>query len=482
MASLDGVVLLAGATLIEWTVADGNGLIAICQFTITVATCTSISGTIFWQGDGVTGVNNADVTLTGGTSDSDTTDSSGDYTLVANLGDDCVITPKKGNQFTLNGVTAADASAIQQHLSGAQGEVITDFFRLVAADLNKSNTISIVDAALIRQGILGNPSALAILNTTGDWRFVGTAYPDVLTNIGPYVLTDFSAYEQRTLAGVAMDMAGQDFWAVKVGDVFEQTLPGVDIADPALKPDPSARPLVWRVRDRVLQAGEPVELDFSVVNFTDIAAFQHGMRFDPAVLQYEAMHSTTTEIPLDAAGNFGAYRIAAGELRTLWSVAEGVTLPGVQPMYRLHFTALQGGMKLSEVVSFDPAVLRAVAYTTALAPREVQLVFTDYKNTGLLSTDNQVDIPNTGFDLLQNRPNPFSDRTTIGFILPEACAAQLRVFDISGRELWRSDETYPAGYHEVVLRLEELPATGMLFYELTTPQGKQTRRMLAVGM
>ena len=34
--------------------------------------------------------------------------------------------------------------------------------------------------------------------------------------------------------------------------------------------------------------------------------------------------------------------------------------------------------------------------------------------------------------LLQNRPNPFSDRTAIGFVLPEACEAQLRVFDVSG--------------------------------------------------
>ena len=63
-----------------------------------------------------------------------------------------------------------------------------------------------------------------------------------------------------------------------------------------------------------------------------------------------------------------------------------------------------------------------------------------------------------------------------------ACDAQLRVLDISGRELWRTDKSYPAGYHEETVRLDELNTTGMLFYELTTPQGKQTRKMLAVRL
>jgi hypothetical protein len=81
---------------------------------------------------------------------------------------------------------------------------------------------------------------------------------------------------------------------------------------------------------------------------------------------------------------------------------------------------------------------------------------------------------------LQNRPNPFSDFTTIGFILEEGCDAQLRVFDLSGRTLWRITRAYTAGYHEEVIRVEELEMPGILFYELTTPQGKQTRKMVLV--
>ena len=437
------------------------------------STTVDISGAIFWKGDGVAGVNNAVVALSGDASGSDATDTNGDFDLTANTGDDFVITPSKNTGGLLNGVTAADATVIQKHLTGSS--VITDFYRLIAADCNRSNNISSIDAALIRQALLGNPSSLNILNAAGHWRFVRTDYTPVLA--GPYTLDHYSLYNNRVLTGVSGVQPGQDFYGIKTGDVFEETNPGVNVADPSLKPDPSAQPLVWRVRDQLLKAGQTIDLDFSVANFTDIAAYQFGMRFDPAVMQFQQASGINTELALDQASHFGAYRIAQGELRTLWSVAEGKTLPGVQPMYRLRFKVLQGGKKLSEVLGLDPAILAALAYTTDLAQREVQLVFTDFMQPGLNLPDV---LASDYFDLLQNRPNPFNDRTTIGFVLPTATDAQLRVLDLSGRELWRTDKSYPAGYHEESIRLDDIGATGMLFYELTTPQGTQTRKMLAL--
>ena len=92
--------------------------------------------------------------------------------------------------------------------------------------------------------------------------------------------------------------------------------------------------------------------------------------------------------------------------------------------------------------------------------------------TGLPVTPAEV----AGVRLLQNRPNPFAGVTTIGFILPESCDAQLRILDAAGRELLRIDKTYPAGYQEESIRVE--PASGILYYELTTPFGQLSRRMV----
>ena len=81
-------------------------------------------------------------------------------------------------------------------------------------------------------------------------------------------------------------------------------------------------------------------------------------------------------------------------------------------------------------------------------------------------------------ELLQNRPNPFVRQTTIGFILPENCEAQLRVFDASGRVLFSQKKIYTAGRHEETLDLEG--ASGVLYYELTTPFGVLAKKMVIV--
>ncbi|MBK6933299.1 MAG: hypothetical protein IPH12_21500 [Saprospirales bacterium] len=120
------------------------------------------------------------------------------------------------------------------------------------------------------------------------------------------------------------------------------------------------------------------------------------------------------------------------------------------PVFRLHFTALESGALLSEALWLDAATLPALAYRSSLAETPVDLVFEAYTGAEAAS-------PADGFALLANRPNPFSGTTTLGFVLPEACTARLRMFDDAGREWWRLEKDYPAGYSAELLRLEETP-------------------------
>ncbi|MCK6695053.1 MAG: T9SS type A sorting domain-containing protein, partial [Thermoanaerobaculia bacterium] len=134
------------------------------------------------------------------------------------------------------------------------------------------------------------------------------------------------------------------------------------------------------------------------------------------------------------------------------------------------------GVKLSEALGLDEKGMEKVAYTTDLRPAEVHLAFLDPVVSGVHHADPET----SGVQLLQSRPNPFSDRTAIGFVLPEACAAQLRVFDVSGRELLRIDKSYPAGYSEETIRLDGSTGAGVLYYELTTPFGTVSKKMVRV--
>ena len=80
--------------------------------------------------------------------------------------------------------------------------------------------------------------------------------------------------------------------------------------------------------------------------------------------------------------------------------------------------------------------------------------------------------------LLQNRPNPFTAQTSIGFVLPEACEAHLRIIDASGRLIAERNKQYPAGRHDESFDLPQV--SGVLYYELATPYGILTKKMVVL--
>ncbi|MFM7152797.1 MAG: cohesin domain-containing protein, partial [Bacteroidota bacterium] len=312
------------------------------------------------------------------------------------------------------------------------------------------------DANVITQALAGNASALAAFNVF--WRFIPTTY--VMPVTGPNVVASFP--ESITLNITGADVTGQDFFGVKLGDLNGS-------ANPLAVP--TTGPLVWTVRDEVLQAGKEYELQFAANGFSDLAAFQFGIDFDPSQLQLLS-HSHTDAISMTS-DNFGAGNAGIGEFRVVWSNVDGVTLTPGTNVFRLRFRALETGMKLSEVVKLDDSVLECLAFTETMAQGPVRLVFT---------TTTATDTPDSStalkLQLMQNIPNPFVDVTTIGFILPDACEAVIRVTDVSGREITRYQRQYSAGYHEMEFRMENAAGYGVLFYELITPFGTQSKKMI----
>ena len=68
-------------------------------------------------------------------------------------------------------------------------------------------------------------------------------------------------------------------------------------------------------------------------------------------------------------------------------------------------------------------------------------------------------------------PNPFASETRLAFTLPAAGPANLRVFDLTGRQVAvLATGIQPAGRHEAVLRAAELPA-GLYVVVLQTAGG-----------
>lgn len=320
--------------------------------------------------------------------------------------------------------------------------------------MNKSNTITNADATLITQAIAGNPAALLTFNTS--WRFVPTTHVFANPNI------PWGFPEKIDLTGVTSNVINQNFTAIKIGDVN-------GTANPQLKPGP---PVVWTVNDQLLTAGETIKVTFRAANFSDIAAYQFALGFDPSQLELADIQSAgVLELTDD---NFGAYNVQDGELRAVWNAELGKTLSDGTTVFTVEFVALESGLKLSEVLHLDNSIVEAQAFNTDLVGTDVQLVFSPDEVSG--TTDPLQQQPRV--TLLQNIPNPFVGQTTIGFVLPETCEARLRIIDINGRVVAEVNKAYAAGYQQEIFELTGY--TGVLCYELATPFGTVTRKMTSM--
>jgi len=79
---------------------------------------------------------------------------------------------------------------------------------------------------------------------------------------------------------------------------------------------------------------------------------------------------------------------------------------------------------------------------------------------------------------LQNYPNPFNPITSITYSMTETGLVELKIFDQLGREVTTLvNEVKSAGEYTATFNATELPS-GVYFYQLATPWGVRTKKML----
>jgi hypothetical protein len=409
-----------------------------------------IDGTIIWKTDNMSGVNLADVGITGDVMGTDVTDVNGDYSISICPGGDMDITPIKNINF-YNGVQVNDALAIQLHLTGSMP--ISDPYVMVAADVDHSDYISTFDALMLKQGLLGNPLVSSFFDLS--WRFV----PQTHTMMMP----PWGFPEKIALTGVASNVPANDFFGMKIGDVVGTFAnPGNLIA--------SMEDLTFRVQDRMLEAGAHYTVAFTADELENLAAWQFALRFDPSVLQFDSL--TVAAGQPFSAEDFGLFEIEDGVIRSVWTNPEGIDLSEAAEIFYLHFTGLASGDLLSETLDLDPTVLAPQVYDPMLMQADLSLSYAPASGTQTAMAE---------LLGLTNNPNPFESSTSAVFYLPQACDAQLRVSDVAGRELLRISKTWSAGQHVETLNLGEITASGVLNLELITPYGIITRKMVRMS-
>jgi len=84
------------------------------------------------------------------------------------------------------------------------------------------------------------------------------------------------------------------------------------------------------------------------------------------------------------------------------------------------------------------------------------------------------------YSLEQNYPNPFNPSTKIGFTIPEAGFASLKVYDVAGREVAvLVNGRKEAGEYTAQLDASNLPS-GVYFYTLRSSGFSSSKKMLLI--
>jgi hypothetical protein len=82
------------------------------------------------------------------------------------------------------------------------------------------------------------------------------------------------------------------------------------------------------------------------------------------------------------------------------------------------------------------------------------------------------------FALYQNAPNPTRGQTTFAFSLPAAGRAELKIYDLAGREVWAHEGTFAEGKNELAATFELAP--GVYVYRLEAGAEASAKRMVVV--
>ncbi len=371
-------------------------------------------------------------------------------------GHDYTVVPERDNDV-LNGVSTIDILLISKHILGVQR--LDSPYKIIAADVDRSRTISALDMIRLRKLILGVDQKMP--NGNRSWRFVDANFR--FPNPENPFQTEFpEIYNINNFPGGTMHV---NFVAIKVGDVNNSAKPNA-AADTEMRA--SLEKLTITVQDQLLKTDEIVTVPLRVHNAAQLIGYQFAIHFDSDLLEF--VNLDYGNLPDMNDHNFALHHIDEGVIMTSWNVLEPRHLPTDATLFQLTFRARETGL-LSKAIKLSPRWLRSEAYKNEDETMDVDVQFANAVTiTPTLTNDN--------FELYQNAPNPFATQTVVSFRLPETTIARLTIFDTSGRIVYTREGEFYEGYNEVIIMRGEVSGEGMLYYRLETKGRHATRKML----
>ncbi|MFK8005241.1 MAG: T9SS type A sorting domain-containing protein [Saprospiraceae bacterium] len=347
------------------------------------------------------GVKDVNVLLSGDLTAATLTDNSGMFSFEDLNPDESFELNFEKNTNPWNGVTTQDIVVIRKHILGL--EYLDSPYKLLAADVNNSGSITGLDMVLIRSLILlnimefpNNPSWKIVdgdfifPNSTEPW---GDPIPTFLT------IDNIDADRFNHLIGI------------KMGDVNNSVQPW-NLLDAETRNRNNEIMLV--VDNQQVKKGVECVVALRAKDFKEMVAYQFTIDFDEAKLNFTGFEKGVLENMSEQ--NIGTRFLENGKLTVAWTTSEGKNIKDNEPLFFLKFKAKQNG-DLSEILTINSSKTEAVAYDDDKNIFDVNLIFEGQEKRSLV----------------QVFPNPTNENIFININLEKSNSIQIDIFNAFGR-------------------------------------------------
>ncbi len=363
-----------------------------------------------------------------------------------------IVQPEK-DTHPLEGVSTADVLAISKHILGI--DLLDSPYKIIAADVNRSGTITIFDIVQLRKLIL---NTIDVFPNNDSWRFIDASYQ--FKNPSNPLTEDLP--ENYIINTLFTDMNQLDFIAVKIGDV-NSSLAQENLQANARRSSKGVFSFNIQMEEKVDE--NRVLYHFHPEDFNDIEGYQFTIDFDVDQLEFRQLETSS----LVGEENFGWTLVEAGTITTSWYKMNELLLEEGEPLFSLSFDLNKQNQKEVDL-SITSSRLQAEAYHKSGEVLEVKWTRADQSSI----------IPSNDFALFQNQPNPFTRETTIGFNLPDNTNATLRIFNTAGKIIQQFNGPFTPGYNGVIIRNNKVLEHGTLYYQLVTDEQVVSKKMIHI--
>ena len=357
------------------------------------------------------------------------------------------LTAEKNDGY-MNGLTTLDIVLIQKHLLGIKK--LSSPYKILAADANLDAKVSASDLVELRNLILGKTDKLTYRDA---WGFVSSDYT-FSDQYNPWVASSDAMYSIM-VEDLSSNQLENDFTALKIGDVNNSVVIGTS----GMIAPRSNVSLTFD--DLVLEAGKQVEVPFYISDIDNFEGMQLSLNIDPEVASLVSVEGNEMKL------NNQYYSLKDEKLNISWnkvSVTEKIDV--TKPLFSVKLVVNSDAV-LSNILSLNNNI-NAEVYNENLAAEGMNL-----------KVRNGVE---DVFRIYQNTPNPFTNETEIGFVLPKSGDVKITIYDITGKVIYEKSNSFEKGYNSVNVSRDDLNfASGVLYYKVENGANTAVKKMVMMA-